>query len=68
MADGPERASASAGLIGALLFACGSALAAPAYRPTHGSEILWDRYGVAHVDAKSVPDLFFGFGWARASG
>jgi len=30
------------------------------------SEILWDRYGVAHVYAKSVPDLFYGFGWAQA--
>jgi acyl-homoserine-lactone acylase len=37
-----------------------------AYRPAHGSEVLWDRYGVAHVYAKSVPDLFYGFGWAQA--
>jgi acyl-homoserine-lactone acylase len=37
-----------------------------AYRPTHGSQILWDRYGVAHVYAKSVTDLFYGFGWAMA--
>jgi len=36
------------------------------YRPQHGSEVLWDRYGVAHVYAKSVPDLFYGFGWATA--
>ena len=39
---------------------------APSYRPQHGSEILWDRYGVAHVYAKSVPDLFYCFGWAMA--
>jgi acyl-homoserine-lactone acylase len=40
--------------------------ATAAYRPTPGSEILWDRYGVAHVYAKSVTDLFYGFGWAQA--
>ncbi len=55
-----------AGLIGVLLLACGSAFAASAYRPQHGSQVLWDRYGVAHVYAKSIPDLFFGFGWAQA--
>jgi len=42
------------------------AFGAPAYHPAHGSEILWDRYGVAHVYAKTVPDLFYGFGWAQA--
>src|ERR1700730_9903028 len=56
----------AATLVGLILFGCGSALAAPAYRPTHGSEILWDRYGVAHVYAKSVNDLFYSFGWAQA--
>ncbi len=42
------------------------AAAAPTYHPAKGSEILWDRYGVAHVYAKTVPDLFYGFGWAQA--
>ena len=37
-----------------------------AYRPARGLEILWDRYGVAHVYAKSETDLFCGFGWAQA--
>ncbi len=32
----------------------------------HGTEILWDRYGVAHVYARSVRDLFYSFGWAQA--
>jgi acyl-homoserine-lactone acylase len=36
------------------------------YRPKHGSEILWDSFGVPHVYAKSVPDLFYCFGWALA--
>jgi acyl-homoserine-lactone acylase len=49
-----------------LVFACGSAGAASAYRPTPGSEVLWDRYGVAHVYGASVNDLFYGFGWAQA--
>jgi acyl-homoserine-lactone acylase len=34
--------------------------------PEKGTEILWDRYGVAHVYAKSTPDLFYGYGWAQA--
>jgi acyl-homoserine-lactone acylase len=53
-------------VLGALLLAAGVAHAAPAYHPTHGSEVLWDRYGVPHVYAKSVADLFYGFGWAQA--
>jgi acyl-homoserine-lactone acylase len=47
------------------LLACGPVVAAQ-FRPTPGSEILWDRYGVAHVYGKSVDDLFYGFGWAQA--
>jgi len=38
---------------------------APVYRPQRGSEILWDRYGVPHVFAKSIPDMFFCFGYAQ---
>jgi acyl-homoserine-lactone acylase len=52
-------------LLALVIFACSSAPAA-AFRPTHGSEILWDRYGVAHVYGRSVNDLFYGFGWAQA--
>jgi acyl-homoserine-lactone acylase len=48
-----------------ILLSSSVAVAAPAYHPAHGSEILWDRYGVAHVYAKTVPDLFYGFGWAQ---
>jgi len=53
-------------LLSAPLAATAGAAQAPSYRPQHGSEILWDRYGVAHVYAKSVPDLFYCFGWATA--
>ncbi len=49
-----------------LVVVCGPASAASAYRPTDGSEVLWDRYGVAHVYGASVDDLFYGFGWAQA--
>jgi acyl-homoserine-lactone acylase len=52
-------------LPGLLAWVCASSAFA-AYRPTHGSQILWDRYGVAHVYAKSVSDLFYCFGWAMA--
>jgi acyl-homoserine-lactone acylase len=34
--------------------------------PSKGSEILWDKYGVPHVYAKNVEDLFYGYGWAQA--
>ena len=44
------------------LFSAASASSAPAGR---AGEILWDRYGVPHVYAKSTPDLFYGFGWAQ---
>src|SRR3984885_4568638 len=50
----------------ALLLSVDPSHAAPPYRPMPGSEILWDRYGVAHVYAKSVGDLFYGFGWSQA--
>lgn len=29
-------------------------------------EILWDRFGVPHIYAKSEQALFYGFGWAQA--
>jgi acyl-homoserine-lactone acylase len=38
----------------------------PVYHPQKGSEILWDRYGVPHIFAKSIPDMFFCFGYAQA--
>jgi acyl-homoserine-lactone acylase len=43
-----------------LLVLIGSLGAAP-----RGVEILWDRYGVAHVYAKNVEGLFFGYGYAQ---
>ena len=35
------------------------------YKPKKGSEILWDKFGVPHVFAKSVPDMFYLFGYAE---
>jgi acyl-homoserine-lactone acylase len=46
------------------LAAQGQALAA-AKAP--GNEILWDRYGVAHVYAKDTAGLFKGYGWAQTA-
>jgi acyl-homoserine-lactone acylase len=31
-----------------------------------GGEILWDRYGVPHIYAKTEAGAFYGFGWAQA--
>ena len=54
------------GLLVALVFAASSLLAAPpAYKPQKGSEILWDKFGVPHVFAKSTPDMFYLFGYAE---
>jgi acyl-homoserine-lactone acylase len=49
---------------GALLAAAGATGAAAA-EPKHSAEVLWDHYGVPHVYAKTVPDMFYGFGWAQ---
>ena len=55
-------------LLIALVFAASSlrASAPPAYKPQKGSEILWDKFGVPHVFAKSTPDMFYLFGYAEA--
>ncbi len=42
----------------------GRALAADSGK---GGEILWDRYGVAHVYAKDTAGLFRGYGWAQTA-
>lgn len=55
----------SAALLIALLGLCPPAIADASYHPGRGSEILWDQYGVAHVYAQSVTDLFYCFGWAQ---
>ena len=39
---------------------------APTYHPQKGSEILWDKYGIPHLYAKSTPDLFFLYGYVQA--
>jgi acyl-homoserine-lactone acylase len=36
------------------------------YKTQPGTEILWDKWGVPHVFAKTVPDMFYCFGWAQA--
>jgi len=38
----------------------------PVYHPLHGSRILWDKFGVPHVFAKSTSDMFYCFGYAQA--
>src|SRR5260370_2232651 len=34
--------------------------------PQKGTEIVWDKFGVAHVYAKNTPDLFYCYGYAQA--
>lgn len=33
--------------------------------PPHNAEILWDKWGVPHINAKDTPNLFYGLGWAQ---
>ncbi len=40
--------------------------ASPPASPHKGTEILWDKYGVAHVYAKTTQDLFYCYGYAQA--
>ena len=52
------RLALTAGLLSAVLVSAAS--------PKKGSEILWDKFGVAHVYAKDSEDLFYCYGWAQA--
>ena len=52
------RLALTAGLLSAVLVCAAS--------PKKGSEILWDKFGVAHVYAKDTEDLFYCYGWAQA--
>jgi acyl-homoserine-lactone acylase len=36
------------------------------YHPLKGTEILWDQWGVPHVFARSIPDMYFCYGWVQA--
>lgn len=33
--------------------------------PVKQTEILWDHYGVPHVYGRTVPEMYFAFGWAQ---
>jgi len=61
-----KAAAQMTALLAALALLCGPAFADAPYRPARGSQILWDRYGVAHVYARTVTDMFYAFGWAQA--
>ena len=37
----------------------------PAYHPQKGTQILWDKYGVPHIFAKSTTDMFYAYGYAQ---
>ena len=50
--------------IATFLLAAAEAIHATA--PHKGTEILWDKFGVAHVYAKTTEDLFYGYGYAQA--
>ena len=45
---------------------CGVAQAQKVQSPVPGTVILWDKWGVPHVFAKNVRDMFFCYGWVQA--
>lgn len=47
------------------VFAAQLLAAPPTFTPHHGTQILWDRYGVPHIFAKTNADLFYCYGWAQ---
>src|SRR5437667_3890089 len=51
----------------ALCLALVSAVAAPAAAavPTKGTEILWDKYGIPHINAADHQSLFYAYGYAQ---
>jgi acyl-homoserine-lactone acylase len=49
-----------------LLIVVSASVCLVAASPRKGTEILWDKFGVAHVYAKSTQDLFYCYGWAQA--
>jgi acyl-homoserine-lactone acylase len=53
----------TAGLLLAMLVSVSPATAAPT--SAGGGEILWDRYGVPHVYARTEAGVFYGFGWSQ---
>ena len=57
----PHRLFVAIALAGAALLA----QAQPAYKPQHGSEILWDKWGVPHIFAKTTRDMFYLYGYAQ---
>lgn len=54
------------GLSAALASALLACSVAPSRAPWGGGEILWDRFGVPHVYAKTEAGAFYGFGYAQA--
>jgi acyl-homoserine-lactone acylase len=49
--------------VAAVSLSSGASRAAPAYG---GGDILWDRYGVGHVYARTTEGLFYAYGFAQA--
>lgn len=67
MRGGIVRPSGRMFRVAIALAAVTPALAAPAPRSeSYGGEILWDRYGVPHIYAKTEAGGFYGFGYAQA--
>ena len=60
------RRSRCFGVVAGLILSVVPMVAQKPYKTLPGTEILWDKWGVPHVFAKSIPDMFYCFGWAQA--
>jgi len=59
----PSRLAAA--LVLSLALVAGLAATASAQAPKKGTEILWDKYGIAHIFASDHPSLFYAYGYAQ---
>ena len=53
------RRSRCFGVVAGLILSVVPMVAQKPYKTLPGTEILWDKWGVPHVFAKSVPDMFY---------
>jgi acyl-homoserine-lactone acylase len=52
--------------LGSMPVLAGSGATSAMVQTGKGTEILWDKWGVPHVFARSLPEMFFCYGWVQA--
>ncbi|HUR34062.1 MAG TPA: penicillin acylase family protein [Vicinamibacterales bacterium] len=66
MSIAPVRLRITARVTLAVVVVAALAAARPTFAaPTHGTEILWDKWGIPHITAADHPSLFYAYGYAQ---